>query len=51
MHFENRTLSTVGYGHVHAASYGELNNDGALQCALIYTLTALEAFLGILYAG
>lgn len=42
------TLTTVGYGHIHPALPQD-SEDGS--CGLIDFITAMEAFVGVLYAG
>lgn len=46
------TFSTVGYGHIYPALASTRDAaSGFTPCVWIYTLSALESFVGILYAG
>lgn len=45
------TFSTVGYGNVYPALSTESDKDGDRHCAIINFVTALEAFVGVVYAG
>jgi len=43
------TFSTVGYGHIYPALVE--GNDQSSTCGWIISICAIEAFLGVLYAG
>ena len=43
------TFSTVGYGHIYPALAE--GNEQSTTCGWIYSICAIEAFVGVLYAG
>ena len=46
------TFSTVGYGHIYPALASTRDaSSGFTSCVWVYTICAVESFVGVLYAG